>query len=120
MILLTIINTAAILFILFKTGIIEVEIRRDETFWGNTLVGYNVWIWKKYFRIPIRNRRKTELADEINRMIKTYNKQAKIHRLTAIFSWLKTEEGVKQFKKDYSVVDYETVDRLVSNFKPKE
>jgi hypothetical protein len=120
MILLTILNTIAILVIFFKLEIIKVTIRRDETTWNKTLMGYDVWVQKFYFRIPIRNKRKTELSEEVNRMIATYSQQDKLQRLSAMFSWLKTWEQVRQFEKDYSVVDRKIVERLVTNFVPKQ
>ena len=73
----------------------------------------------KYFRIPVRNKRKTELAEEVSRLIKSNSRQHKIQTLSAIFSWMKTWEEVRQFEKDYSIVDKDTVERLVINFVPK-
>ena len=119
MILLTILNTIAIIVIFIKLEIIKVTISRDETFWNKTLLGYDVWVQKIYFRIPIRNKRKTELSEEENRMIAD-SQQSKPQRLSAKFSWLKTWEQVRQFKKDYSVVDRKIVERLVANFVPKQ
>ena len=113
--LLTILNTTAILIIFFKLGIIKVTIRRDETFWNKTLMGYDVWVQKIYFRIPIRNKRKTELSEEVNRMI-NYDYQSKRQTLSAKFSWLKTWEQVKKFEKDYSVVDRRIVESLVESY----
>jgi hypothetical protein len=120
MILLTILNTIAILVIFFKLGIIKATIRRDETFWNKTLMGYDVWVQKVYFRIPIRNKRKTELSEEVHIMIAKYDNQSKFQTLSAKFSWLKTWEQVRQFEKDYSVVDRKIVERLVAGFVPKQ
>lgn len=120
MILLTILNTIAILVIFFKLRIIKITIRRDETFWNKTLTGYDVWVQKVYFRIPIRNKRKTELSEEVQRMIAKYDNQSKLQTLSAKFSWLKTWEQVKQFEKDYSVVDRKIVERLIAGFAPKQ
>ena len=120
MIILTILNTIAILVIFFKLEIIKVTIRKDETTWNKTLLGYDVWVQKFYFRIPIRNKRKTELCEEVNRMIAKYDNQSKLQTLSAKFSWLKTWEQVRQFEKDYSVVDRKIVERLVTNFVPKQ
>lgn len=120
MIFLTFLNTIAILVIFFKLGIIKVTIRRDETFWNKTLMGYDVWVQKVYFRIPIRNKRKTELSEEVCRMIAKESQQSKLQTLSAKFSWLKTWEEVRQFEKDYSVVDRKIVERLVAGFVPKQ
>ena len=50
-------------------------------------------------------------------MIAKYSDQQKRQTLSAKFSWLKTTEEVKQFEKDYSVVDRKLVADLVSGFK---
>ncbi len=117
--ILNILNSLGILVILYKMKIITISLRRDVTYSNKTLVGYNLWINKKLIRIPIRNKRKLELQEEVLMMIGTYSYQAKLQRLTAAFSWLKTWEEVRQFEKDYSVVDRKIVANLVSNFKPK-
>lgn len=120
MIYLTILNTIAILVIFLKLRIIKVTIRRDETFKNRTLMGYDVWVQNVYFRIPVRNKRKTELSEEVSRMIVEGSQQNKYQRLSAKFSWLKTWEEVRQFEKDYSVVDRKIVERLVASFVPKQ
>jgi hypothetical protein len=120
MIFLTILNTIAILVIFFKLEIIKVTIRKDETTWNKTLLGYDVWVQKIHFRIPIRNKRKTVLSEEVNKMIAKYDNQSKLQTLSAKFSWLKTWEEVRQFEKDYSVVDRKIVANLVTNFVPKQ
>ena len=120
MIFLTILNTIAILVIFFKLEIIKITIRKDETFWNKTLLGYDVWVQKIYFRIPIRNKRKTKLNEEVNIMITKYDNQGKLQSLTAKFSWLKTWEQVRQFEKDYNVVDRKIVEKLVTNFVLKQ
>ena len=122
MILLTIINTTAIIFILLKMKAIDISIVKVGTFWENTLLGYNIWFWKKHIRIPIRNRKKVETREDVQRMLKipNRNKHNRVQQLTAKFSWLKTWKEAKQFEKYYSIVDKETVSGLVSNFKPKQ
>lgn len=120
MIYLTLINSIVIIFILFKNKTLTLSIRRDETTWGKILTGYDVWFCKFYFRIPIRNKRKTELREDVNRMISLYDHQGKLQALSAMFSWLKTWDEVYQFEKDYLVVDRKIVENLVSNFKPKK
>lgn len=118
--ILTILNTIAILIIFFKLKVIKISIRRDETFWNKTLMGYDVWIQKVYFRIPIRNKHKTELKEEVSRLIANESTQSKLQTLSAKFSWLKTWDEVRRFEKDYSVVDRKIVERLVANFVPKQ
>ncbi len=119
MAILTILNTLTIIVILLQTKIITISIHRDVTSGNKTLVAYNLWINKKLIRIPIRNKRKIELQEEVLMMIGFYSDQAKLQRLTARFSMLKTWEQVRQFEKDYSVVDRKIVANLVANFKPK-
>ena len=70
--------------------------------------------------IPIKNKKKVEKEEEINRMIATYSQQNKLQTLSAKFSWLKTWDEVRQFEKDYTVVDRKIVANLVTNFVPKQ
>ena len=93
MIILTILNTLAIVYLLIAK--------------------------QTHLSISLRNKRKVELEEEVNRMISKYSHQAKLQHLSATFSWLKTWEQVRQFEKDYSVVDRKIVENLVANFKPK-
>ena len=120
MIFLTILNTIAILLIFFKLKIITVTIYRDETFWNKTLLGYDVWVQNFCFKIPISNSRKTKLNEEVHRMITKYDYQGRLQTLSAKFSWLKTWKEVRQFEKDYDIVDREIIENLVTNFIPKQ
>ena len=120
MIALTILNTIAILIIFFKIEIIKITISKEETFYNKTLIAYDVWLQGFYFRIPIRNKKKTELSEDVNYMIAKCDNQSKLQKLSAMFSWLKTWEEVRQFEKDYSVVDRKIVANLVTNFVPKK
>lgn len=119
MIFITILNTIAILVIFFKLEFIKITIRKDKTFYERTLLGYDVWVQKFHFRIPIRHKHKTEVREEVRKMISEENQQNRIQKLSAMFSWLRTWEQVYQFEKDYSVVDRKFVEKLISNFKPK-
>jgi len=128
MIFLTIFNTVAIIYIFYKTSKYRIEFRKHKTSIGKTLVGYGIVLWKKFpqyeessysFVIPIRNKKKVEKKEEIQRMITKYDDQQRIQTLNAKFSWLKTWEEVNQFKKDYVVVDALMVEKLVRNFTPK-
>ena len=117
MITLTIINTFAILFIFVHLGIIKFSIRKDTTTYGNKLTGYDCWIMSKYFRIPVRNNKKTALHEEVCRLIGLESQHSKRQILSAKLSWLKTIEEVNQFEKDYSVVDEKLVSDLVSKYR---
>jgi hypothetical protein len=129
MIILTIINSIAILYlILTKNSKLYITISKDETFSNRTLVGYRITLWKWInessasgiysIYIPVKNKKKVELKEDIERLLNKKNPNVK-YTLNAIFSWLKTWEEVKQFQKDYSVVDKVLVDKLVAGFKPK-
>lgn len=118
---LTILNSIAILFLFFKLRkqIIKINIDKNETFYGKKLTSYNVYINGKYiFKIPIKNEKKAQLKEEINYMINS-SQSNKRQQLAATFSWLKTIEQVRQFEKDYSVVDKNFVKELVADFGKK-
>lgn len=127
--ILTILNTLLIIYlILSKNTKIYFSFGKNKTIFENTLIGYEIILWKRLsnysstgilvLRIPIKNKRKTELKEEIERLLKG-NKQNIIQTLHAKFSWLKTWEEVDQFKKDYLIVDKELVEKLILNFKEK-
>ena len=113
MILLTIINSLAILWVLFHE---DFAVRKDETFWSKKLLGF--WFYYKhkgFLYIPFRNKRKIEVKEEIESMVKG-SQQSRRQTLNAKFSWLKTIEEVNQFSKEYRKVDREFVDKLVNEF----
>lgn len=130
MIYLTILNTIAIAYLFYKNGKFYIDFKKDTTFIKNTLVAYHITLRKKTsdfsangvytLVIPIKNKKKVEKQEEINRMIDTYSQQNNLQFLSAKFSWLKTWEEVKQFEKDYSVVDRKIVERLVAGFVPNQ
>lgn len=130
MITLTILNTLLIIYLILQHKLkYYIGISKKETFWKNTLLGYQITLWKKTSEwratnpvysiyIPIRNKHKIELREDIERLMDLEN-PTKIHYLSSMFSWLKTWDDVKQFEKDYSIVDPDYVKKLVSDFKPK-
>jgi hypothetical protein len=125
--LITILNTLAIAYLFYKQNGLYLEFKKDRTFINHTLVGYEVTLYRrdsKYFStgiytisIPIRNKEKVEKREEILRMVASYSPENIRYSLSAKFSWLKTWEEVRQFEKDYSVVDRKIVANLVSNFR---
>jgi hypothetical protein len=130
MITLTILNTLAILYLIVsKKTKLYFEFRKEITSFDETLVGYRLVLSKRLsdyssssvyqFYLPIKDKRKTEMTEEANRMIAKYSQQNKLQSLTAKFSWLKTWDEVKEFQKYYTVVDRRIVENLVSNFLPK-
>ena len=115
MIILTIFNTIAIIYMLTHK---QFSYDKNSTH-KKTLLGYSFYYKNERFvYLPIRNTRKTELNEEIHNMING-NEQSKRQKLYAKFSWLKTIPEVEQFKKDYEIVDSELVNKLVEDFKFK-
>ena len=125
---LTILNSIAIAYLYYKRGKFYINWRKDITLFNNTLVGYHLTLWKRtsnFFAsgvytltFPIKNKKKIEKEEEINRII-SYSKQNQLQTLSAMFSRLRTQKEVDQFKKDYIVVDKEIVENLVAKFIPK-
>ena len=127
--ILTIINTLAIIYLFTRDDRFEFKIEKTRTWYKKTLVAYIFRIYKESkggcytrcvfsFKIPVKNQKKTELKEEIEHMIK--NPKGNLQKLSAMFSWLKTWEEVKQFEKDYKVVNEKIVQNLVDNFKSKQ
>lgn len=128
--ILTILNSIAILYLILSTkSKYYIEFGKKTTAFVNTLLEYSIIVYKKTdfggansvfsIYIPVRNRRKVELKESIERLLKE-NPTNRNYSLRAMFSWLKTLEEVKQFEKNYSIVDKELVAKLVSGFIEKE
>jgi len=116
MILLTIINSLAIIWIIFHK---DFSYHKNESFGVHTFLG--VWFYYKhkgFLYIPFRNGRKVRLREDIENMLKGSD-QSRRQTLNALFSWLKTIDEVNQFVKDYGKVDKEFVDKLVKQFHEK-
>lgn len=112
LLILTIVNSLTLVYILTHK---KFSISKNKTFFKNTLLGYSVYYKnKQIFYIPIRPEKKTNLAEEVKRMMTDTN-QSKYQQLRAMFSWLKAEKEVMQFKKDYEIVDKEFVNSLVTD-----
>ena len=125
--IITVIYGIFITYLMLKNLKYRFEFNKTTTDFKHTLVGYyiSLWHYSGYssscvwgFYIPIKNRHKIELKEEIERLIKDETNQR--YNLNAKFSWLKTWKEVEQFQKDYSCVDKELVDKLVSEFKIKK
>lgn len=131
MITLTIINTLLIAYLYFNKLHISLTIAKRRTFYKKTLTGIFIELWRVVrinsighsskcifaITIPIRNHTKTELAEEIEWLMTDDGKNQK---LRAKFSWLKTDERVEQFKKDYYVVNPVFVQQLVGGYYAKK
>ena len=128
MIVLTILNSIILIYLLIKgNNKLHITFKKEKTTWEKTLLGYSLTLWKKQgygvssiytIYVPVKNRRKVELSEEVSRLISDSTNRN--YTLNAKFSWLKTWEQVRQFEKDYSVVDRKIVERLVANFVPKQ
>lgn len=117
---LTLINTACVIFILFKTRIIGISFSKNRTFWKKIVYSYTIFINGRGFVIPIRNEHNAEVEDDIYAMNKYRLHSDRCRALRSKFSWLKSEKEVRQFQKDYGVVDPEFVKTLVSEFNLKQ
>ena len=126
--IIVVINTLCIIYLIIsKHSKLYFQFRKETSFIENTLLGYSLILWKKLsehsaeskfsFYLKIRDKNKVETREEVCRMIAKYSPQQKRQVLSAKFSWLKTINEVKQFEKDYSVVDSKLVSELVSGFK---
>ena len=114
--ILTIINTCILIYILSRK---HFRVHRWASSHKDVLTGFSVQFkGKRVIYIPIRNHRKTELKENINRMIAD-NEQSRRQTLNAFFSWITTPEDAEQFKKDYSIVDRAFVQELVNGFEPE-
>lgn len=116
MILLTIINSLAIIWIIFHK---DFSVHKNESFGVHTFLGlYFYYKHRGFLYIPFRNKRKVEVMENIESMLKS-NQQSRRQVLNAKFSWLKTIDEVNQFVKDYGSVDKEFVHKLVTQFHVK-
>ncbi len=124
--ILTIINSIILTYLLLKGNkSYYTTFKGEKTFHKKTLLGYSFIIWKRTSAygsssvfnlfIPIRNRRKTELFEEVQWLIADATNRR--YTLNAKFSWLKTWEQVREFERDYSIVDRKQVEELVREFK---
>jgi len=116
MILLTILNSLAIIWIIFHK---DFCVRKNESFGVHTFLG--LWFYYKhrgFLYILFRNKRKVEVREDIESMLRGSD-QSRRQTLNAKFSWLKTIEDVNQFVKEYGKVDKEFVDKLVTQFHVK-
>lgn len=130
MIILTILNTLAIVYLIAsKKSKYYLKFKKETTTYENTLLGFRLSLWQKVdeysanskhsIYLKIRDTKKTEMQEEARRMIAKYSQQNKLQSLSAKFSWLKTWDEVKEFQKYYTCVDQKIVENLVANFKPK-
>ncbi len=124
---LTILNTAAIIYILAtnqKKYYLKFETERTN--YRKTLIGYTLELWRRssphsatrthYISLLFRNRKKAVMIDEADYMIERLTEQGRKQSLIAVFSWLKTWGEVKTFQKYYARVDSEVVNSLVTAF----
>lgn len=129
-ILLTILNTLAIVYLITaKKSKYYLTFQKETTAYKNTLLGFRLSLWKKTSEysassnysiyLKIRDKKKTEMKEDVDCMIANYSQQNKLQSLTAKFSWLTTWDEVKEFEKYYTCVDPTIVENLVAKFEPK-
>lgn len=126
MIILTILNTLLIVYlILSKKSKYYLKFQKETTSYEHTLLGFRLSLYEnltyscKSIYLKIRDKKKTEMEENARRMIVKCSQQDKLQSLSAMFSWLKTWEEVREFEKYYTCVDQKIVENLVANFKPK-
>lgn len=99
------------------------EIQRHDyknTFLGITLFkGFRDRYGTSVFHIKVRNGKKYDHLLERERLLQ-HSVDNRRQPLSAKFSWLETEEEVKEFSSVYRDLHPELVDRLVSNFHQKK
>jgi hypothetical protein len=86
--------------------------------WANRPIRKKYYSAKGIFYIRLRNAERLETQEDVRSLINKspHNRTQSLH---AMFSWLKTNEEVEQFQKDYSIVDEVLVTQLVNEFKNK-
>lgn len=125
--ILTLLNSIGLIYIYSKSANgFYITFRKENTIFVNTLLGYTLTLWRRkpygasgiyslYF--PVKNRAKTELKEEVDRLKKDkYNQE---YTLRAKYSWLRTHGQVTEFVRKYREVNPDVVDELVANFKPR-
>lgn len=121
-------NSLINIYLLVKQLGLFLTFEKETTLYKTFVISYKIYLWKRineysskcvlHLKIPIKNGKKAKLEEEILNMI-TQSEQSKRQKLGAMFSWLKTIEEVKDFERNYSVVDEKFVKRLVDDFKAK-
>ncbi len=129
--ILTILNSLAIIYLIAKANGIYLTVEKEQTSNGTT-TGYRGYVMKKTeygsrsiysVGIPIRNSNKTELSEEISKLMSMNHLGNRDYTLRAKFSWLRTRKEVEDFERNYKVVNEELVKELVGSFmenQPKE
>lgn len=123
---LVLLNTLAIIYILFLKDKYYISVDKETTFYKKTLLGYRIYLMERTseyssssvfsINIPLKNAKKIELKEEIENLKTSNNKK---YTLRAKFSWIKTWDKVKEFERNYSCVDENLVNELVNDFKIK-
>ena len=113
-----ILQSAIIFHLFFKVYGYSIRINTETTFLNKTVVRYSVELWRKVndyssygktlFYIPIRNKEKTELKEDIERMKNSFAHHQR-QKISAMLSWEETEKQVLEFEKTYSEVNPQLV-----------
>ena len=129
MLLLTLLNTLGIIYLLWKTSSYFISVVPDKTIFNKTLIGYHISLYKKRtvgeinlfsFYLPIKNKAKVKLQDEITYVLHWYDYEEKLNYLTTAFAKVKTDKEVKEFEKTYNCISDKIVFDLVREFHLKK
>jgi hypothetical protein len=125
MLILILLNTLGIIYLLWKTSPYFISIIPDKTIFNKTLVGYYISLYKKRtvgeinlssFYLPIKNKAKAKLEDQISYVLHFYNHKEKIEYVTTAFAKVKTDKDIKKFEETYECISPTTVFNLVREF----
>lgn len=83
----------------------RVSVKKDLSIYKKKVIGYYIWINSFRIKINIRDKRRTNLNEEISFLKEEISYEELIKKMSAKVSWLKTEKEVIQFEKDYSKVN---------------
>jgi len=72
------------------------------------------------FYLPIKNKAKVKLQDEITYVLHWYDYEEKLNYLTTAFAKVKTDKEVKEFEKTYNCISDKIVFDLVREFHLKK
>lgn len=112
---LTILNTIAIIYLFGFHK--KFSYHLDRTFHMKTMVGiYFYHNGKSFWYLALKNKKKVEVQEETLALI-ACGPGVRYQKLCAMFSWMKTDEQVRQFEKDYEKVDRKVVADLVSQYR---
>lgn len=121
----SLITLILLVIVLYKENRLSVHFSKNRYFnkiegvqfmWSSRPLIYGYSSSKRVLYIPIRDHRKLEFKEDVEKLMKLDSKEDSRRDLRATFSWLKTIKDVEEFEKYYSVVDSVYVKELVDRF----